>query len=163
MADIMAAESPHARFTSSAPYGNKTCNVYSMETNASGVLVGNTTKNTAVLNGDVIILGTLKKGSLIGIGVDRLIISDAFTAATTVKVGFRYVDGVDLAAPLAEDDDYFLVATATSSTGVGTGANPVQPITLTKDAYLIATIGGADHASAGRMDLLINVEARGDV
>ena len=55
----------------------------------------------------------------------------------------------------AQDAAYFASALATSSTGVSRKTGVKAPITLPKDAYLILTIGGAAHASAGIMDVIV--------
>jgi hypothetical protein len=82
-------------------------------------------------------------------------VSDAFTAATTCKLGFAYVDGVDSTA-VPQDDDYFSASVATNAAGRYVANNTaVAPVILPKDAYLIITVAGADHASAGVMDVIV--------
>ena len=78
------------------------------------------------------------------------IVSDAFTAATTAKIGFAYVDGVD-STSVPQDDDYFFLAGLATNALVRTRSTNtgVAPITLPKDAYVILTNAGAAHASVG--------------
>lgn len=159
MADILIGkDQARPDFSPNAPYGNSTHATLNMQTNASGIIIGGN-KATAAAAADVVILGRLFKGTEIGIGC-KLIVSDAFTAATTIAVGFRYIDGVDVAA-VPEDADYFLTATATSATGITEGDNPVAPVRIPKDVYVIGTIAGATHAAAGRMDMIIDMELKG--
>ena len=95
------------------PYGNTTKAVFNFSTNASGVLVGSD-QATAVADTDVVVLGVLSAGTQL---IDALaIVSDAFTASTTMDVGFLYVDGVDSAA-VPQDADYFFDGASTASTG----------------------------------------------
>lgn len=135
------------------PYGNKTVLPYTFETNASGVYV-NSNQTTAVLIADVVRIGILPAGAKL---LNSLaIVSNAFTALSTAKVGFAYVDGVDSTA-VPQDDDYFNAALALNAQG-RTAANnlAVAPVTLPKDAYLILTIAGANLAEVGVLDLLID-------
>lgn len=135
------------------PYGNATALRFNLTTNASGVLV-DSDQTTALVQTNVVRLGILPAGFEIHDAVS--IVSDAFTAATTADIGFQYVDGVDVAA-VPEDADYFDAALDTAAQGRTRAANlAVAPITLPKDAYLILTIGGADHASAGVLDIIVN-------
>ena len=113
----------------------------------------------AVANTDKVILGVIPEGMLLA---DALaIVSDAFTALTTADLGFEYVDGVDDAA-VPQDADYFSAALATSAVGrTPADNNAVAPVILPKDAYLILTVGGAAHASAGQLDIIIDGVLRG--
>lgn len=135
------------------PFGNTRNLPYHFETDSSGVIAGaGGDLATAIQIADVVRLGILPKGLSMQ---DALIIrSDAFTAATTASIGFAYVDGVDVtAAP--QDAAYFASALATDATGVTRKTGVKAPITLSKDAYLILTIAGAAHASAGIMDVIV--------
>lgn len=134
------------------PQGNAWKDKFSFSTNASGVFVDSDTA-AAVGNGDVVRIGTLPAGLELH---DALaIVSDAFTAVSTAKIGFAYVDGVDSAA-VPQDDDYFFAALAYNAVGRTRAANTgVRPVTLPKDAYLIVTNGGAAQAAAGVMDVIV--------
>jgi len=136
----------------STPWGNTTKALFNFTTNASGVLVASN-QATAVASGDKVILGVLNAGmQLTGA---MAIISDAGTASTTMDVGFEYVDGVD-DATVPEDADYFFDGTATSAQARIAADNvTVAPVILAKDAYLTLTVGGATHASACVVDLVI--------
>lgn len=158
MSNVMAAEAVHARFTAGAHYGNLTRLQLPMETNAVGALIGSNQK-TALQIADVVFLRRLPKGTLIGLGTDTPV-SDAFTAATTVSFGFQYADGVD-DANFPEDAAFFHAAGSTAALGRLNTTPNVQPKVLQKDAWVIATIGGAAHASAGRLDLLLDIELQG--
>lgn len=136
-----------------APYGNGTTLQFNLTTNASGYAVNSDTA-AAIGIGDVVRIGILPAGARLH---DALaIVSDAFTASTTAKIGFAYVDGVDSTA-VPQDDDYFFVAgLAVNAVGRTRATNTgVAPLTLPKDAYVILTNAGAAHASVGILDLLV--------
>lgn len=136
-----------------APYGNKTSFEFTFQTNASGIMT-DSDQATAIVQTNVVRLGVLPAGFRIQDG--KGIVSDAFTALTTAKVGFAYVDGVD-DADVPQDDDYFAAALTTHTVGrYAASNNAVVPVTLPKDAYLILTVAGADHAAAGRLDYIVD-------
>ena len=138
--------------------GNAYKEVFSLETNASGAAL-NSDQATAIGNGDVVRIGVLPAGMEIH---DMLgIVSTAFTALVTAKVGFAYVDGVDSAA-VPQSDAYWATAWALNTAGryVPTVFN--KPITLPKDAYLILTTAGAANAKAARLDLVVEGIAHGN-
>ncbi len=146
------------RSMNGAPYGDMVALPYRMQTNASGVLTsGDAT--AAVGDGDVVRLGKIPAGTKL---LDHVAtISDAFTASSTYKMGFAYVDGVD-STSVPQDDDYFTAAsTALSSLAVQRKATTTAPVTLPKDAYLIVTNAGAAQAAAGIMDVVIFGQAVG--
>lgn len=135
------------------PYGNNTVREFTFETNSSGVYVDSDTA-TAVGNGDKVRVGVLSAGMRLH---DALaIVSDAFRASSTAKIGFEYVDGVD-SSDVPQDDDYFFAALALDAAGRTRAANTgVRPVTLPKDAYLIVTNGGGNAQNvAGQLDLLV--------
>lgn len=136
-----------------APYGNGTTLQFNMTTNASGV-VTNGDATAALGNGDLARIGILPAGARLHDAL--LIVSDAFTAASTAKIGFAYVDGVDSTA-VPQDDDYFIVAGTSLASAGRTRANntAVAPVTLPKDAYVILTNAGAAQAAVGVLDLLV--------
>jgi len=136
---------------SGTPYGNYTALPFHFETNSSGVFVDSDT-TTAVVSGSVVRLGVIPAGFKM---IDaNVIISDAGSSSITTSVGFLYVDNVDVtAAP--QDNAYFKSALATDATGVSRKTGVKAPITLPKDAYLILTTGGADHASVCVMDIIV--------
>lgn len=140
------------------PYGNAWKQIYTFATNASGVMV-DSDKATAVASGDVVRIGVLPAG--LELHGCLSIVSDAFTASTTADIGFAYVDGVDSTA-VPQDADYFDAALDTAAQGRTAAANlAVKPEVLPKDAYLILTIGGANHASVGRLDVIVEGIATG--
>ena len=135
-------------------FGNRWSQVYSFETNASGYFVNSDTPAAAVGIGDIVRLGLLPAGVRLEDGT--VLISDAFAASTTYKLGFAYTDGVNSTA-VPQDDDYFIVAGTASSSAARTAANntAVRPLTLPKDAYLILTNAGAAHSAVGIMDVVV--------
>jgi hypothetical protein len=133
------------------PFGNSSRLPFRFETNSSGVAL-NTDLATAVQSGDVVVLGKLPAGFLLQDAL--VVISDAFTGSTTASIGFAYADGVD-STTVPQSATFFASALATSSTGVSRKTSVEAPVTLPKDANLILTIGGAAHASAGIMDIVI--------
>lgn len=140
-----------AQLMGGTPFGNTRNLPFNFTTDASGIFTDSDLA-TAVQSGDVVRIGILPKGLSMQ---DALVIrSDAFTASTTASIGFAYVDGVDVATA-AQDAAYFASALATDATGVTRKTGVKAPITLPKDAYLILTIGGAAHASAGVMDVIV--------
>lgn len=153
MATVTKKRVKHTNAGVSAPYGNGWSQTYTFETNSSGVFV-DSDKTTAVAQNDVVRIGVLPAGLELHDALE--IVSDAFTAATTADIGFAYVDGVD-DSTVPQDADYFDAALDTAAQGRTRAANlAVTPVRLPKDAYLILTIGGASHASAGRLDVIVN-------
>jgi len=134
------------------PYGNLTALKFNFATNASGVWA-DSDQATAVAIGDVLRLGVLPAGMTLLDYINK--ISTAFTASSTAKIGFAYCDGVDVTA-VPQDDDYFCAATTLATAAVLRQTNTaVAPVTLPKDAYLIATIAGAQLAAAGNLDITV--------
>lgn len=135
------------------PYGNATTLAFNLTTNATGAVVGSDTA-TGIALGDKVRFGRLPAGMRLDDAL--LIVSDAFTALVTAKVGFEYVDGVDSTA-VPQDDDYFAAAVTLHTAGRFSASNTaVAPITLPKDAWLIATTAGAANAVVGRLDVLVS-------
>ena len=142
-----------------APYSNSYVESFQFITNSSGHFVNSDFPSTAVADGRVVRLGKLPAGLELHSAI--LTVGDAFTASTTCKIGFAYVDGVD-DTNVPQDDDYFILATASlASVGVIGSNNPaVSRVTLPKDAYLILT-NTTLHASAGRADVTVFGKMRG--
>jgi len=141
-----------------APYGNAWRQRYNLTTNASGVLV-DSDQATAIAVSDIVRLGILPAGIELHDAI--AIISDAFTASTTFKLGFQYVDGVDVTA-VPQDDDFFIIAGASLATAARLVATGIAaPVVLPKDAYLILTNAGANHASVGIVDFIIRGQSVG--
>jgi hypothetical protein len=152
MATVTKKNAQVTRLLGGPPYGNLTALLFNFATNASGIWV-DSNQATAVIIGDVLRLGILPKGLKLLDYLNR--ISTAFTASSTGKVGFQYVDGVDSGA-VPQDDDYFCAATTLATAAVLRQTNTaVAPVTLPKDAYLIMTIAGANLAAAGNLDITI--------
>ena len=142
-----------------APYSNSFVESFQFITNSSGYFVNSDAPATAVADGEVIRLGKLPAGLELHSAI--LSVSDAFTASTTCKIGFAYVDGVDVTA-VPQDDDYFVKAGAALSSiaMLGSSNEAVSRVTLPKDAYLILT-NTTLHASAGRADVIVFGKMRG--
>lgn len=134
------------------PYGNLSVLPFTFETNSSGVWV-DSDKSTAVADGDVLRLGILPAGLEI---YDYLAnIYDAFASSTTMKIGFAYVDGVDVTA-VPQDDDYFCGATTMATAARLRMTNTdVAKVKLPKDAYLILTSAGAAQSAVGKLEVNI--------
>lgn len=137
---------------SGTPYGNALRIAAGFATTAAGAVIGSDKAGAAVV-GDVVRFGVIPAGTRLEDAL--LIVSDAFTATQTIKLGFAYCDGVDVAA-VPQDDDYFGAALAISAVGRTRANNTAsRPVVLPKDAFLIATIGVADTAAAGVLDVVI--------
>lgn len=135
------------------PYGNKTSLSFTFETDAAGKYANSDTPGTAVGIGDKVRIGVLPAGMRLE---DSLaIVSDAFTATSTGKLGFEYVDGVDSAA-VPQDDDYFNAAITLATLGRFPANNTaVRPVVLPKDAYLILTNQVAAQNVVGQLDVIV--------
>jgi len=133
------------------PYGNKAVLKYNLTTNAVGAFVDSDTA-TGIALGDVVRLGVLPAG--MNIYDSQVIVSDAFTALVTANLGFAYVDGVD-SASVPQSATYFGSGLVLNAVGRLRNATTNAPITLPKDAYLIATTAGAANAAAGIADVFV--------
>jgi hypothetical protein len=140
------------QFGSGAPYGNKSVLRYKMDTTAAGVYTeGDST--SAIGTTDTVILGILPAGFEIHGAL--AIVSDAFKASSTGKIGWAYKDGVDVTAT-PQDDDYFFAALAMDAAGRTYANNTaVRPVKLPKDAYLTYTNAVAAQDAVGKFDLLV--------
>lgn len=133
------------------PYGNKTVLNFNLTTNAVGAFVDSDVA-TGIALGDVVRLGVIPAGTRIY--DSQVIVSDAFTALVTANLGFQYVDGVDSAA-VPQSATYFGSALVLNAVGRLRNVTTNAPITLPKDAYLIATTAGAANAVVGVADVMI--------
>lgn len=136
------------------PYSDSYVRDFTLLTDSAGKIADSDTPGSAIAIADVVRLGVLPAGIELHAAIAA--ISDAFTAATTFKLGFAYTDGVDDTA-VPQDDDYFILAGAASSAIAILGSSnvSVSRVTLPKDAYLILTNAGAAHASVGRADFIV--------
>ena len=100
--------------------------------------------------GDKVRLRTLYAGDFI---TEAKLINAALGANSTVSLGFEYTDGSDGTS----DDTALIPATATAAAGVT--RMPGVPVKLTKDAYLVAVIGGAP--ATGQIDAVVGYEPGG--
>ena len=142
-----------------APYSDSFVESFQFITNSSGQFVNSDKPSTDVADAEVIRLGKLPAG--LELHSALLTVGDAFTASTSCKIGFAYVDGVD-SSSVPQDDDYFILATASlASVGViGSNNTAVSRVVLPKDAYLILT-NATLHAAAGRADVTVFGKMRG--
>lgn len=133
-------------------YGNQSVLRFNVTTNSSGVWTDGSLA-TAGGTSDELIVGILPAGMRLD---DCLaIVSDAFAASQTIKLGFRYVDGVDSTA-VPQDADYFFAALAISAVGRTRANNlAVAPVRLPKDAYLVIDLDGAAMSTVGILDILV--------
>lgn len=151
------------------PYGNSMNRHFRFDTTAAGGIAGASPATAAVGATDTVVLGVLRRGMRLDDAL--MIISDAFTATITGKLGFLYSDGVDDTQAVADregralvpqDDDYFFVAGQAVTVGRTRANNTgVRPVTLAKDANLVWTNAVAAHASVGQMDVIVYGEDRG--
>ena len=133
------------------PWGNLAALHFTLEANASGAMV-NSDSTSAIALGDKVRVGRIPPGFKL---VDsEVIISNAFSASVTAKIGFEYVDGVD-SAKVPQDDDYFGAGLVLSSAARLRNATANEPVTLPKEAWLIVTTAGAANAKAAKLDALI--------
>lgn len=140
------------------PDGNVTVLPYHFETNSSGVFT-DSDLTTAVQVADVARIGVLPAGLRLDDALS--IVSNLFTAAVTVAVGFAYVDGSD-SSDVPQDADYFHAALALSAQSRTRANNvAVAPVVLPKDAYLTLTFAGAAIDAAGVYDILVYGEMVG--
>lgn len=137
--------------TTGSPYGDVVALPFNLTTNSSGV-VANSDNTTALQAADIVRLGVLPAGTRL---LDSItVVSDAFSATTTMDLGFTYVDGVDSTA-VPQDADYFAAAVALSSTAIARKATVTAPVTLPKDAWLVLTNNTAAQAVVGVLDITI--------
>lgn len=141
-----------------APYGNASVVRARLETNASGALVDGD-QTTALVIGDKVRLALFPAGFKIDDGV--AVVSDAFTANVTFNIGFEYEDGVD-SATVPQNASYLFSALATTAGRVAANATAAL-VELPKDAWLIATVAGANNAAVGVLDLLVYGEFKGNM
>lgn len=137
-----------------APFSKTYVESFQFITDSSGYFTNSDTPAAAVGNGDIVRLGVLPAG--LELHSALLSIGDAFTASSTCKIGFAYVDGVD-STSVPQDDDYFIAAGAALSAvaNIGSTNAAVSRVVLPKDAYLILTNAGAAQAAAGRADVIV--------
>jgi len=131
------------------PYGNLAALSFNVTTNSSGVWTDGdgTAAPTAA---DELIVGVLPAGMLVQDAL--MVVSDAFTAATTAKVGLRAVDGVTT----QDDADYFTASLALNAVGRYRADNTaVAPITLARDMYIVMDWDAATNAVAGVVDIIV--------
>lgn len=138
----------------STPYGNKTVLPFKLKTNAVGAAI-DSSKATALVVDDVVILGSLPAGMLIT--DSQVIVSTAMTASVTGNLGIQYVDGDD-STILPQSATLFGSLLALNSPARLRNVMPNALIKLPKDAYLILTMKGAANAKASELDVVIEGE-----
>ena len=136
------------------PYGTSITLQLSVATTATGAVAGGDS-TAAVAIGDVVRVGIVRAGMRLDDA--KVLVSTAWTAAVTAKVGFAYIDGVDSTA-VPQDDDYFGAAIALNAAGRYVANNTaVRPVILPKDAYIILTTAGAANAKVSQTDVMVDV------
>jgi hypothetical protein len=159
MATVTKNQLGERQFGASLPvYGNLTELRYTLETNATGA-VTDSDSASAVAIGDVVKIGIIPAGFTI---IDLLAtITTAWTASTTAKLGFAYVDGEDVTA-VPQDDDFFIAAGQSLATAaIVRKTATTAPVTLPKDAWLILTTAGAANAKASLVNFIVIGEQGG--
>lgn len=139
------------------PWGNSHKLQYPLRTAANGGAI-DADSSAPIAIGDKVRLGRIPAGSLLADSL--MVISTAFTAAVTANIGFEYIDGVDSTA-VPQDDDYFAAAAVLSSAALLRKTTPTMPVTLPKDAWLIATFAGANNAKVARLDMVLSLASEG--
>jgi len=151
MANATKKNAVVTRTLGGVPYGNLTAFTFNLTTTAAGIW-SDSDLATNLVTSTVVRLGVLPKGFKILDYINK--ISTASPASVTGKVGFAYVDGVDV-APNA-DDDYFCGATTLATAAVLRQTNTgVAPITLAKDAYLQLVVAGAHIDAAMELNIIV--------
>ena len=151
MATITQSQSAHNNL-GATPYGNLTALHFVLETNATGAAI-NSSSTTAIAIGDVVRLGVLPAGFKL---IDsQVVVQTGLTASVTGKLGFAYVDGVDVVGVDAQDDDYFGTGLVLSAAARLRNATSNSAVTLPKDAYLTLTTAGAANAKAARVEVTV--------
>lgn len=151
MATITQSQSAHNNL-GVTPYGNLTALHFVLETNAAGAAI-NSSSTAAIAIGDVVRLGVLPAGFKL---IDsQVVVQTGLTAAVTGKLGFAYVDGVDVVGVAAQDDDYFGTGLVLSAAARLRNATSNSAVTLPKDAYLTLTTAGAANAKAARVEVTV--------
>lgn len=151
-----------ARRLTGAPYGDMLAiSDFNFTTNSSGAVTDSDAgAAVAFAISDIARIGIIPAGTKL---LDYIgVVSDAFTASSTMDLGFAYVDGVDSTA-VPQDADYFAAGAALSSLAVLRKTTTTPPVVLPKDAYLILTGKGANQAAAGVLDITIIGAATGAV
>lgn len=90
------------------------------------------------------------KGSKI---VDLRMINAALGASTTISLGYEYVNGESGGSATA-------LLAATSTAAAASTRMAVAPVTMAYDAYITATVAGAE--AAGLLDVLIDYKFLGE-
>jgi len=151
MATVTKTFIKKARQFGGVPFGNESVLPFKMSL-AAGILV-DSDKATALVATDVVRLGILPAGMML---LDmHATISAAFTAASTLGIGFLYVDGVDDAA--APQDATYFAATLDDAVSVTRKTGTKAPLTLAKDAYLVVTNNSATQAETSSVvDIIVH-------
>ena len=152
MATITRKKIHSAQQFGGVPYGNVTKLQFTLITGATGAFT-DSDSTAAITAADGVRIGVLPAGMRLD---DALaIVSDAFTATATTKIGFAYVDGVD-STDVPQDADFFFAALAMDAAGRTRANNTaVVPVVLPKDAYLVLDWDVATNAVVGRLDVLV--------
>ena len=157
MATVTKYNAKSQTMHSGTPYGNNWVDTFNLTTNSSGVFV-NSDQTTAIIQTNVVRLGIIPAGTKV---LDAVaIISDAFTASATADIGFQYVDGTDVTA-FPQDDNCFFNDLALDSAALTRKTLAIAPQTLSKDAYVILTLAGADLAAVGIIDIILSGQVVG--
>lgn len=151
MATITQSQSAHNNL-GVTPYGNLTALHFVLETNATGAAI-NSSSTAAIAIGDVVRLGVLPAG--FKLTDSQVVVQTGLTASVTGKLGFAYVDGVDVVGVAAQDDDYFGTGLVLSAAARLRNATSNSAVTLPKDAYLTLTTAGAANAKAARVEVTV--------
>ena len=150
-------KSAHMRQFGNVPYGNVTTLAFALATAANGGAIG-ADSAAAIGIGDVIDLGPLPEGMRLDDA--QVLVTTGMTATITGSLGFKYEDGVDIAA-VPQDAAYFGVGIDLAAAG-RKRATGSKLVTLPKPARLILTTAVAANAKVSDIKVLVSGEQLGD-
>ena len=147
----------HARQFGNGPYGNVTTLAFALATGANGSAI-NSDQATGLAIGDVVDLGPLPEGMRLDDA--SLFVTVGMTATITGSLGFKYEDGVDVAA-VPQDAAYFGTGINLAAAG-RVRATGSKLVTLPKPARLILTTAVAANAKISTIGVVVTGELLGD-
>lgn len=139
------------------PYGNLSVLTFNLATLATGA-AAESDSTTAIAAGDVIDLGPLPEG--LRLDDASVIVTTGMTATITGSLGFKYEDGVDVAAT-PQDAAYFGSGIDLAAAG-RKRATGTKLVTLPKPARLILTTAVAANAKVSDIKVQVFGELLGN-
>ena len=131
--------------------GNTSTYVLDIEADSSGILV-DAGAEAALAAGDVIKRFHIPENFTV---TDmQVVVTTAAGQVATFSVGFRYVDGVDV-AEYPEGDDFYFASVALDAAARIRLSTAKRAVPFTKPAHLVLVAAGATLASALKMQLIV--------